>query len=166
MKRDIPTKNYYIVLVVSILVIIFTLYIRSFYLNYQAANSNVSIFENKSINQMNIDDLDYAINEMNNGFLFISYNGDVNIRMMEKRLYRLIESKKLNDFFLYLNITDSKEESLNIFKNKYPMLADKFKNPPILIYIKDGELEEVIDSSSELVSEKTLNTLLTKYGIE
>ena len=53
--REVPIKNYYIVLLVSILVIIAVLYIRSFYLSYQASKINNSVFYDKSINQMNTD---------------------------------------------------------------------------------------------------------------
>ena len=39
--REVPIKNYYIVLIVSVLVIIITLYVRSFYLSYQASKINL-----------------------------------------------------------------------------------------------------------------------------
>lgn len=164
--REIPTKNYFIVLIVSILVVLLTLYVRSFYLNYQSVNANTSIFEDKSINQMNIDDIDYAVNETTDGFIFVSYNGETRISIMERRLYKEIEKKNLNDKILYLNITENKDNILNTLRKKFADFAVDIKEAPLLMYIKDGKCVEVIDSSTELISYKTLDALLSKYGIE
>ena len=164
--KKIPTKNYFIVLVVSILVVVLTLYVRSFYLNYQANYANTSVFEGKSINQINIEDIDYAINETTDGIMFVSYNGDTMVRIMERKLYREIEKRNLNDIILYLNITENSKEKLNALRKKYPDFAVDINKAPLLMYIKDGRIVEVFDSSKEMVSSKTLDTLLSKYEIE
>ena len=167
-NRDVPKKNYFVVIVVSILVIVLTLYVRSFYLNYVASNSDSSIFASKSINQINIDDIDYAVNETTDSIMFVSYNGDSKITNMERRLYREIEKKNINDRIIYLNVTEYLENDkyLEILRNKFPSLAVDINKAPLFIYIKDGESKEIIDSSKELVTYKTLDTLLLKYGIE
>ena len=167
-NRDVPKKNYFVVIVVSILVIVLTLYVRSFYLNYVASNSDSSIFASKSINQINIDDIDYAVNETTDSIMFVSYNGDSKITNMERRLYREIEKKNINDRIIYLNVTEYLENDkyLEILRNKFLSLAVDINKAPLFIYIKDGESKEIIDSSKELVTYKTLDTLLLKYGIE
>ena len=165
-EKIIPKKNYLIVIIVSILVVIITLYVRSFYLNYQANNMNTSIFESKSINQINIEDIDYAVNETTDGILFVSYNGEGTINIMERRLYKEIEKNNLNDRILYLNITENKELYLDVLRNKFPIFASNMKKAPMFLYIKNGECVEVIDSSSEMINYRTLNSLLSKYEIE
>ena len=94
-ERKIPKKNYYIVLIVSILVVILTFYVRNYYLTYQSGKTNDSIFYDKSINQINTDDMDFALAESNEIILYISYTGDKSIKSMEKKLYREIEKKNL-----------------------------------------------------------------------
>ena len=85
--RKIPKRNYYLVLMVSILVIVITLYIRSFYLNFKLSNNtNNSIFYDKSINQINTNDMDYAFDENKEAILFVSYNGSKKISNMEKKI--------------------------------------------------------------------------------
>ena len=163
--KEIPAKNYVIVLIVSILVVILTLYIRSFYLNYQANNAKTSVFE-KNNSQINIEDVEYAVTETTDGFLFVSYNGDATVSIMEKQLYREVEKNGLNDKILYLNITDNKDMYLDSLRKKFPEFKSNINKAPILIYIKDGKAVKVIDSSKELIGPKTLNTLLSKYGIE
>ena len=42
--RNIPTKNYYMVLLVSVLLIILTIYVRNMYLSYRITRINDSVF--------------------------------------------------------------------------------------------------------------------------
>ena len=87
--KKIPNKNYYVVLVVSIIVIIVTLYVRSFYLNYINNYKNSSVFYDKTISQVNIDDLKYAVNETSESFLYIGFTGDRKVYNLEKKIYKL-----------------------------------------------------------------------------
>ena len=165
--REVPKKNYYFVLFVSVLVVIITLYIRSFYLNYQSNKTGEGIFYDKSINQINIDDLGYAVDETNEAILFVSYN-DPEIEKMERRLYREIERKNLNDKFWYLDVSNYMEndEYIKVLRNKFNNVEIDINKAPMFIYIKNGVAIEVVDSEKELVDYKVLNTLLSKYGIE
>ncbi len=166
--KTIPKKNYVIVFVVSILVVAFTFYVRSFYLNYEASKTDNSVFASQTINQINIDDLEYAVNEATDSILFISYNKNAKVNLMERKLYKEIEKKGLNDKIIYLNVTEYMEndEYLNILRNKIPGLAVDINKAPMFIYIKDGQCIEVIDSSKELIGYKSLDALLSKYEIE
>ena len=166
--KKVSSKNYYIVLFVSLFVIVLTLYIRTLYLNYQTNKADNSVFVDKSINQINVEDIDYALDERNDVILFVSYNGDKYISSMERRLNREVKKKELNDMFFYLNISDYLDgnDYINLLRDKFPDNKDDFKKAPLLIYIRNGRSLEVIDSSNRLVSYKDLNTLLSKYGIE
>ncbi len=166
--REVPIKNYYIVLLVSILVIIAVLYIRSFYLSYQASKINNSVFYDKSINQMNTDDFDFALEEINEAILYVSFFDYPRVYNMEKKLYKEFEKRNIIDKVIYWNVTDLKDnkEYIKTLKNKYPVTADKINKAPLIIYIKEGEAVDVIDSSHGLINVKDLKELLTKYGIE
>ena len=67
-SKKIPKKNYYIVLGVSVIIIVLTLYSRKLYLNY-LDNSKTSSFEDKTINQINNEDFDYALTEFSEAIL-------------------------------------------------------------------------------------------------
>lgn len=166
-ERKIPKKNYYVVMIVSILVIVLTLYIRSFYINYKANQINNSVFNDKTINQMNTDDFDYIMAETPEALLFISYTGSNKVRNMEKRLYREIEKKNIADKIIYWNVTDimNNHEYIDILRKKYPNFSEEIGKAPMLIYIKDGELVEVANSSNKMIDSKVLDEMLTKYGI-
>ena len=166
--RVIPTKNYYIVIVVSVLIIALSLYVRSFYLTYQANKEIDSVFSDKSINQINTEDFDFALAEANEIILYVSYSDSKEIKAMERKLYKEIEKKGLTDRIIYWNVNDlmQDEEYISILRNKYPDVAIDINKAPMIIYIKEGKAVEVLDSEEEMISYKTLNDLLIKYGIE
>ena len=166
-EKDVPKKNYYIVLLVSVLVIILCLYIRSFYLNYKANEIDNSIFFDKSINQINESDIDFALSETTEAILYVGNSGNSKVKNMEKRLYKLIENKNVTDRIIYWNVNKySEKEYINILKNKFPVISHEIGKAPLLIYIKNGEGIEAFNSNDKLIDENVLNTLLSKYGIE
>ena len=166
--RKIPKRNYYLVLMVSILVIVITLYIRSFYLNFKLSNNtNNSIFYDKSINQINTNDMDYAFDETKEAILFVSYNGSKKISNMEKKIYKVFEKRNLIDKVIYLDVSDLKENNkyIKILKERFPNIDYEFGMAPMLVYIKDGQAIEAINSNDRIIDENTLINLLNKYGI-
>ena len=100
-----PAKNYYTVLVVSVLVIVVTLVARRIYLNY-VQSLNVSLFQDKSINQINTDDFNFALTEVSEAILYVSYSNDKEIANIDRKIYKVLERKSLIDKVIYWDITD------------------------------------------------------------
>lgn len=167
-SKVIPPKNYCIVLVVSILVMIITLYIRSFYLNYKASQMNNSVFNDKTISQINTDDIDFALTETSEAILYVGYTGSSKIYNMERKMLRELEKQNLTDKIIYWNVTDlmNKNEYIEILKSKFPLLSDSINRAPLLIYIKDGQGIDIISSKFTNIDYNSLNELIIKYGIE
>ena len=165
--REIPKKNYYIVAIVSIIVIALTLWVRVLYLNYVNNKVENGIFYNKAINQINTDDFDFALGEANEAIMYVSYTGNKDIKKMEKKLYKEIEDKNLLDRIIYWDVTNLLEnnEYITILANKFPNIELDINKAPMLIYIVDGKAVDVIDSSNKLIDYETLNELVNKYGI-
>ena len=165
--REIPKKNYYIVAIVSVLVIALTLYVRVMYLNYTNNKVEEGIFYDKAINQINKEDFDFAMGEANEAIMYVSYTDAKDVKKMEKRLYKEIESKNLLDKIIYLDITNMLEndEYITFLGNKFPNISIDIHKAPMLIYIVDGKAVEVIDSSKKMIDYETFNELVNKYGI-
>ena len=162
--KKIPNKNYYVVLIVSIIVIVLTLYIKSFYLSYIDSIKNSSVFFDKSVSQINIDDLKYAVNETSESFLYIGYTGDLRIYNLEKKIYSVFEDNNLLDELMYLNINDYKyKDYIEKLKVAFPNI--EIGSAPMIVFIKDGEAIDIIDSDTSLIDVDSLNNMLTKYGI-
>lgn len=165
--KIIPSRNYYTVLLVSVLVIVVTLYVRSFYLSYKATEVNNSVFFDKTINQINTEDFNFAISETNEAILYVSYTGNDEVYNMEKRLYKEIKRKNLTDKIIYWNVTNLKSsEYLSTLKLTFPNIDNQITSAPMLIYIKDGEAIEAMSSELKMIDYKVLDNLIAKYEIK
>lgn len=166
--KKIPTRNYFIVLVVSILVIIVSLYLRTFYLTYKNNKINTSVFQDQKIKQINTKDAAFALKETGDVLLYVSYTGNDEIYNNEKKMYSVLEKKELLDDFIYWNVIDygDKKDYILTLKKKFPTIKDQITNAPLLIYIKDGEAQEAMSSELKYIDYKILNKMIEKYGIE
>lgn len=165
-RKNIPSRNYFIVIVVSVLVMVVVLYVRSFYLNYKASKVNESVFFNQKINQINDEDFNYALSETSSEMiLYVSYTGSSEINSIENKLFREIEKKGLTDKIIYWNVTDNKNY-LETLRSRFPEIKDQINNAPLFIYIKDGKGIEAMSSELKNVDYKVFNKLVSKYNIE
>lgn len=162
--REIPIKKYFVVLAVSIVVIILTLYARAFYLNYQESKMNTSYFLDKKVNQITINDLEYTLTEYRDAILYVSYTGSNSIYKMEKKIYKELEKNNLLDIVIYWNVTDSMNNYINVLRNKFPNA--NIKEAPLIIIIKDGKLVEVLNSELENIDYKELRKTIKTNEIE
>lgn len=167
-NKEIPSKNYIIVIIVTILVVLLMIFIRSFYLNYKSSKLSESIFSSQTVNQIHMDDFDFAIREVSDSILYVSYTGSNEIYSMEKKLYKELENNNLLDKIIYLDITKYTKGNkyINILKNKFPNIDNEINSAPMFIYIKDGAAVEAMSSEIKMIDYKTVNKLVNKYEIE
>ena len=135
-EKKVPKRNYVVVAIVSILVIIIPLYVSTIYLNNKEDILNKSIFEKDSnINQINFNDIDFVVNESTNIVLYISYYSK-DIKSMERKLYREIIRNNLSDKIIYLSVNDNKNY-IKKLKEKFPNIKGEISDAPLMIYIKN-----------------------------
>ena len=165
--KKITSRNYYMVLIVSIIVIVLTLYVRSFIINYQNNVNNTSIFKKNNIKSITINDLDYIIPETDEAIIYVRYTGDRKVTAMESKLYKEIKKKKLEEKIIYLNITDNLEgnEYTVLLKEKLKDVKEKINTPPMLIYIKDGKCIDAMSSELKQIDYKVFDKLVEEYNI-
>lgn len=165
--KKIPTKNYMIIIVSSILIVLSCILFRTAYLNYREKAISKSVFQDKTIKQVNIDDLDFAINELNSSILYVSYTGNSDIYNNEKRMLKLINKMDLIDKIVYFDITELLKNNnyLNILKEKFPSVKNEITVAPLIIYIKDGEAVEAMSSELKYIDNSVLENLINKYNI-
>ena len=165
--RNIPTKNYYMVLLVSVLLIILTIYVRNMYLSYRITRINDSVFADKSINQINTEDFNFTLSETSEAILYVSYTGSKEVYSMEKKLYRELKKKDLIEKVIYWNVTDvDQNDYLSILRSSFPDIKSQINAAPMLIYIKDGQGVEAMSSELKMIDSKVLDNLINKYEIE
>ena len=164
--KKTPKRNYLIVVIVSIFVILFALYFRVIYLNGKdTIDKSIFESENSLVSTINIEDIDFFISETNNIVIYASYNGNPEIKSMERKLYRDIVRNDYTDKVIYLNVTDLKENNKYIdkLKEKLPNIKEDISDAPLMIYIKDGEAIEAVNSEFKMVDYSVLEKLFEKY---
>ena len=159
--KTIPTKNYFIVLGVSILIIILTLYLRAFYLSYKSYNGDFSYFTFKKANQITKDDFDFILTESTNNILYIGYNSS-NLYSLEKKLYREFEKNDLLERVIYWNVDDYLENNdyIQILKNKFPSV-DIYSAPSIIVII-NGDAKESVKVDEEFIKDKGIKDIIER----
>ena len=166
-NRKISTRNYFIVLIVSVLTITLVLYARSFIIDYNETVNNVSILKDNT-QSINLEDIEYSIPEIKESIIYVSYTGNSEISKMEKKLYNKIKNTELKEKLIYLDITEytNNNEYITILKNKFDPVKNEINTAPIFIYIKDGKPVGAVSSELKLIDYTALKKLIDKYKEE
>ncbi len=147
-KNSIPTKNYVIVLIISLLAIFMTYYIFSWYNLYENKKFSESYLIKTNTISLEVNDLteiESTLSESpNNYFVYIGYRNDENVYKLEKQLKKVIDKYNLNDIFYYIDITDLKEEDnyLEKINEALDLTENKVTSVPTIIYFKDGTVSK------------------------
>lgn len=165
--KKISLRNYFLVIVVSILVIAIALYIRAFYINYNSEVVKSSVFKEK-ISEVNFNELDYTIAEAGDALLYVGYTGNKDIYEMEKRLLKEIEKKSLVEKILYLDVSEylENDEYVVKLKKEFSNIKNEITSAPMFIYIENGEGVEAMSSELKMVDYKVFNNIVSKYELE
>ena len=166
-SKKTPEKNYYVVMIVSIIVVVLTITCRNLYLDYLEKYVNISHFSDKSIKQINTDDFDFALSEVSEGLLYVSYT-DEDLKSIDRKIYRLLKKKSLLDKVFYWNVDELQKDSkyLSMLRSKFPEISGEISLAPLMIYIKDGKAVDVICSEYELINANLVSDMIEEYGIE
>ena len=160
-------KNNYLKLLFIIIVTIFlTFLISNIYKNYSTNKiNNGYIF--KHVSSVKYNELQDALIEMNEDtYLYISYTGNKDVYDFEVKFKKLLRDKELLNNVIYLNMDEkinSKENYLELLNEKLNLTDIKVTSLPSIIYYKDGEVIEIINSDNLVIDTGKFMQLLDKY---
>lgn len=159
-------RNYFLVFVILVVTLLLTLYINSLIRDYKYIKVDVSPLEN-SISQINLNELDIALSELNNGILYIENIHSRENKRLEKDILKKIKNENLENYVYYIDVSDELDNKkyINTLIKSFPDIKDDLKLSPAFIYFKNGEAIEVIDSYQEKITSKDLLYLVEKYQI-
>lgn len=161
-KRYIPVKNYILLILMFIAVILITLYIFKWYQikKDEKILQSYLVENNLIINQTNsIDELKNVITENSSRLLlYVSYRKNNRIYNIEKKYDDIFKKYNISDIFYLFDITDIKENNKN-YKNLINNYLDINVNGyPVIIYYEDGQ----INSYKKISSAKELDNFIKK----
>lgn len=160
--RYIPVKNYILVVLMFLAVILITLYLFKWYQVKSSEKTAQSyLVENKLVvNQTSsIDELKNVITENSSRLLlYISYRNSSKIYNIEKKYDHIFKDYNISDIFYLFDITDIKENNKN-YKNYINNYLDiNVSDYPVIIFYEDGQ----INSYKKIKSHKDLEKFIKK----
>ncbi len=160
-KKVIPVKNYIIVIVIFIITVIITIYINSWIKTYKISNDISPMVD--SVQEITLSDLEATMSETSVAILYIANNSNFEL---DNDILKRVNADELNDYFYYMNVGNVPEdESINALKNFFNNLSDDINSVPMLIYIKDGKAEKIIDSENRTITVNDFNVIVDSYLI-
>ncbi len=168
-KKDVSIKNYIIIFIISLGVILFMIYIFQLIKLYQ---SNKDIKESplsKIVYEIQYDELDDVFAESSDDyFIYISYVDDLKVLKLEKEIKKLIVDNNLQNNIYYLNATDlkNKKDFIKKLNDKLSLKEQKIKKLPAIIYYKDKNVNKVMDSYKNIFNIDELKKIIEKNEID
>lgn len=165
-KRNIPKKNYLILIGIIVLVIAACFATYNLYGIYKENRIKTSPLAETEILY---EDLKNATAEIDaDTFLVISYVENEAVYNNEKAIKNVLKKKDLLDNVLYLNVTDYMVQK-NFVKelNETLKLKDNLviETLPAIIYYKDGVAVNTVDSKTALINADDVEQLIDIYEL-
>jgi len=165
-KKDIPRKNYVILLSMIVLIICACFAFYNLYDIYLENKISVSPLSTK---QVLYDDLKSTTIEMDaDTFLVISYVQDEEVYNNELEIKRYLEDSNLIDNVTYLDITSYRSEK-NFVTELNSILgltgSLEIKSFPALIYYKEGVPVYKVDSDDHLINVGDFEQIVDMYEL-
>lgn len=169
MKREIPVKNYVILILVFLVTIVAVFYVRDWYnttKNYYAQNSVMT----KVVREIKSEEISNYILENQRFILYVSSGHDSGIKNFEDDFKNLIQSLDITDDVLYMNLDGVNATNFyNLLKNNYA-LNSKMKNQIVdsnssLYLFTDGKVSGVLNNVSDY-SIKRLENIIKSWGVD
>jgi len=101
-------------------------------------------------------------------FLYISYTGNRDINNLDVRLKRLLRAHELTDYFFYLNMREEIQNNPDYLADLNEILSltnHQIRALPAILYYRDNELLEIMDSYNQLLRSSDFSHLLEKFEI-
>lgn len=134
--KQIPKKNYIILLLVIIVTIALTYYFYLWYSAYNKSKLETSILENY-IQVIQYNELNNYIFENEKVYIYASVKNDKEINIFEKNFKNALTKEKLKSKVLYLNLTEQLKS-----KDKLDYNLNENNLPCILVF-DNAKLEDI-----------------------
>ncbi len=163
-NRDIPLKNYIILLIISILTVILVLYLASWYNTSKEYYKNNSILS-EYLSELKVDEIDSYLIDNPEIVIYYASAKDETIKEFEKEFKKLIQDNEISDEIIYID--SSKEENTDII-SKINSISNKKIDllvNPSLICIKEAKIDNILDSNEIKLNKRDVRNFLIKSGI-
>lgn len=150
--REIPKKNYVILLVIIILTILLTIYLGNWYKATQYMNIDENILAER-LPEVKLAEIDTFLQENPNIIIYIASSTNQENKVFEKKLYDYIVKNNLTNSFVYLNKNDVLEQQIVDLQKKYG--SEDIKNInmtfiPNFYVVQDGKITNFYNRTGKI----------------
>jgi len=168
MSKKVNMQNNYVKLgMILIVVVLVTLIGANLYNNIVRRQTESGHLTSRVLT-MEYNEINNILIELSGDtFIYISYTGNRDIYNLDVRLRRIIDEQKLNDQFIYLNMIDYMKNNnyLEELNEKLSLTEFKIRALPAILYYRDNQLVQIIDSYNQLLNSGDFTHLLERYEI-
>lgn len=143
--RDIPVKNYFILVIILFVSFLVMHYFTLWYREYSEDRLSKPILNTKLF-EIKYNELDNYVLENKKAVIYVSLVGDEDTRNFEESFINLIDNYNLIDNIVYFNLSEvySDNKILGMLKDKYSFEDINFVyNTPCLLMFNDAKLIDI-----------------------
>lgn len=155
--RQVPKKNYYILVLLLVVTAGLTLFLSNLYLNKEKLVSNFYEYANK----ITPEEFDVYMTENSDVIIYISDKYDLTNETFEKKFENKINNLNLKENLIYLDKKEIDKEFLSKLKKVYNINIE-LDNTPIIVVIID---EEVVKNIS-ITNDSHVDTIIEYEAFE
>lgn len=151
-ERIIPTKNYIILAIISVLTIVLVFYLASWYKTTKDYYKNNSVMSD-ILTEIKEDEISNYVIDNPHAMIYITSGKNQKHKEFEKELKKILEKYNLTNKIVYLNIDTVKQENfLYEFQKTYfieNIRNDEWKVPNIIIF-EDGKAISYVNNHTNI----------------
>lgn len=170
MKKEIPVKNYLILVLVFLLTVVGVFYAREWYNTSKIYYAQNSVLKDV-VREIKSEELSNYVLENQKFILYVASGQDDRIKDFENDFKNLIQDMDLNENILYMNLDEvNTDEFYNLLKTDYAE-TDKIKSQIssdslISMYVfSDGKIVTVLNDVNEYSIDR-LENIMTRWEMK
>lgn len=168
MKRNIPRKNYLIVILMAIVVVTLVLYLAKLYTNSKVDQKHSLMSD--YLSNVTVQELDNYLLENPNIIIYWADNEDLSNKRLENDLKKYLIKHDLQRNFIFINTNGLNEDEIHKIADKYLNSELKNKNinlkiMPNLILVEDGKIVDVLYTYEQSMSIGGIKEYLKNCGV-
>lgn len=160
--KQVGIKNYIILALIFIAVIIITLYLCNVYKVYEDSKKQIPVIRG-TLSEITSEEFEHYISENPTSIIYICTASSEPCRKYEKDLKKLILREELHEELVYLNIKeDEVEEFTKSFNETYKSRFKLRTTYPALVVFDDGNVTHILQEQAK----KKLSITKTKQFLD
>ncbi len=143
-------KNYFILIIIFLLVVLLVWYICKWYTVYTEYEKETPVIRDTLSYEITVDEIDHFILENPDSTIYMCTAAEDKCRLFEKDFKKLIKKNNLQDKIIYLNLSNADVKTfVDDFNNKYNYKIKLTDNYPLLVEFIDGNVVGIVQGDED-----------------